>query len=376
MKGSIINRGRDKWLLKWEGPRVGGKRNQCYRTITGSKSDAQRELRDVLKKVDEGQHVDKSTVTVGEWLDKWIERAEVAGLSARSAERYKQFIGGQIKAHLGTVKLQALTLTAVKDWHTALLSGERPLAGRTVGHVHRLLRRALNDAVAENIVAANVAAKAKPPKVAKSEAEILTAEQAQAVLAALRGKALYLPVAIALWSGARRGEILALKWNDFDFVQATMRIDESVEETEAHGRRLKSPKTASGRRTISIGAGLISELKAHRQKRLEQRMALGLGKLPEDALLFCHLDGEPLSPNKLSWEWNRLAKRLSLGGVRFHCLRHTHASHLLKQGVDVVTVSKRLGHASPGITMSTYAHLIGASDAHAADAIDKALGTI
>ncbi len=368
MKGSIINRGRDKWLVKYDGPRVGGKRNQCYSTITGSKADAQRALRDALKAIDDGQHVDKSKITVGEWLDKWIERAEVAGLSARSAERYREFIAGQIKPHLGTTHLQGLTLTAIKDWHTALLSGDKPLAARTVGHVHRLLRRALNDAVAENIVAVNVAAKAKAPKVAKSEAEILTAEQVRAVLEALKGRALYLPVLIALYSGARRGEILALK--------GTMRIDESVEETEAHGRRLKAPKTASGRRTISIGAGLISELKAHRQKRLEQRMALGLGRMPEDALLFCHLNGAPLSPNKLSWEWNRLAKRLSLAGVRFHCLRHSHASHLLRENVDVVTVSKRLGHASPAITMSVYAHLIGASDAHAADAIDKALGTI
>ena len=151
-----------------------------------------------------------------------------------------------------------------------------------------------------------------------------------------------------------------------------MRVERSVEETKA-GLRLKPPKSKRGRRNITLSSSAIAVLREHRRAQLEIWIALGMGKPDDETLVFSTIEGELLSPDNLSRDWGRARRRFGLPAVSFHALRHTHASILLRGGTDVLTVSRRLGHSKPSVTLDTYGHLIEGADASAAEAIEKAL---
>ena len=155
---------------------------------------------------------------------------------------------------------------------------------------------------------------------------------------------------------------------------ASLRVERSLEETAA-GLRFKPPKTRHGRRTIRLPANVVDMLRAYNRRQIEQRFMLGLGRPASDDLVFTLADGSPYPPDKLSRDWGLAVKSLSLPQVTFHALRHSHASALIAAGVDIVTVSRRLGHGSPAITLTVYAHAFAAAntDATAAKAIEAAM---
>ena len=163
------------------------------------------------------------------------------------------------------------------------------------------------------------------------------------------------------------------RWRNVDLDGAKLHVVEALEETRS-GLTVKTPKTAAGRRTISLPAIVVDALRAHRRAQLEMRLALGLGKPSDDALVFPGIDGRHQSPRAFSMAWRRATRRLGLPAVHWHALRHTHASMLIAAGVDVVTVSRRLGHSKPDVTLRVYSHLFAADDSAAAAAIDRALG--
>jgi integrase len=158
-----------------------------------------------------------------------------------------------------------------------------------------------------------------------------------------------------------------LRWNRVDLSSKVLKVREALEQTKAHGTRFKPPKSKAGRRDITLPDILVDALREHRRNQLELRMQIGAGRLADDALLFADLDGKPLSPNAVSAAWADFYP-----DVTFHALRHTHASQLIDAGVDIVTISKRLGHAKPDITLRVYAHLFHKDDSKAAAAINAA----
>ncbi len=207
---------------------------------------------------------------------------------------------------------------------------------------------------------------------ARTEVEILNAEQIADALRKLDGHPLHPIVALAIGTGARRGEIAALHWSDIDLDAATVRIERSIEQTK-DGLRVKAPKTAAGRRTVSLPAFAVDALRDRRRQTLELRLQLGIGTLPGDAPVFGNFEGNKVTPHYITKSWLRAIKSRKLPKVTFHSLRHSHASALIAAGIDVVTVSRRLGHASPALTLSTYSHLFSNSDDKAAAVIDAVL---
>jgi len=165
------------------------------------------------------------------------------------------------------------------------------------------------------------------------------------------------------------GEILALRWSAVDLDRGVIAVRESIENSAA-GTRFKAPKTKAGRRDITLPDVLIGVLREHRREQLELRMRLGIGKLPDDALLISDIDGNPWQQRQTSTLWQRFAEKAGMPEVTFHALRHTHASQLIDAGVDIVTISKRLGHAKPDITLRVYSHLFRKDDSKAAQAIN------
>jgi integrase len=184
---------------------------------------------------------------------------------------------------------------------------------------------------------------------------------------------LYAPAIVALFTGMRLGEVLALRERSVDLDKGVIEVREALEETGAHGIRFKSLKTRAGRRNITLPDIVVGVLREHRKQLLERRLMLGQGKLAPDDLLFGNLEGGPLRTSAMSSDWGDVAERLGVPEITFHGLRHTHASQLIDAGVDIVTISKRLGHANPKITLAIYAHMFRTDDSKAAAAINAAL---
>ena len=282
----------------------------------------------------------------------------------------------QIVPHLGTKTLQKLK-PDIERWHTTLRNGggadgKRGLAARTIGHAHRVLSKSFNDAVKNELIVKNIVKVHSAPK--PPDEEMIIVHDIPALVAKLKGHRLEMLAMVSLFTGMRLGEVLALRWSRVDLDEKVMQVREAIEETEEHGIRFKAPKSKAGRRDVTLLDILVDALRDHRKAQLELRFKLGVGKLPDDALLFAILEGAPLSRNAMSAAWADFATSIRLPDVTFHALRHTHASQLIDAGVDIVTISKRLGHAKPDITLRIYAHMFKKDDSKAANAINSIFG--
>jgi integrase len=195
--------------------------------------------------------------------------------------------------------------------------------------------------------------------------------QTARLLSAARGTRLYVPIVLAIGTGMRRGEILAVRWRDADLVKGTLSVTQSLEQT-AGNLRFKAPKTAKGRRVIALPSLVVDELVRHKGEQAQQRLLLGPG-YQDCGLVVARADGSPVKPDRFTQEFLDLIRNHNLPRVRFHDLRHSHASQLFKQGVHPKIVSERLGHSTIGITLDTYSHLLPGMQEEAAERFDVAL---
>jgi integrase len=377
MKGNITRRGHSSWRLKFDIGREAGNRKIQYHTFRGTKREAQTKLAELIASLGTGSYVEPSKTTVAEFVRARVDQWEADGdISARTAQRYRQLVENQIVPHLGSKALQKLKPLDIEKWHTTLRSGGRVrgkggVAARTVGHAHRVLSKALRDAAKNELVSRNVAREEPAPKVADNDMVIV--QDVPSLMDKLRGT-LHVLAMTALFTGMRLGEVLALRWDRVDLDRKVALVRDALEQTKAHGIRFKPPKSRAGRRDITLPDILVDVLREHRKSQLELRMQLGAGRLPDDALLFANIDGKPLSPNAISAAWADFAESIGMPLVTFHSMRHSHTSQLIDAGVDIVTISRRLGHAKADITLRTYAHLFQKDDGKAAAAINAALG--
>jgi integrase len=378
VRGNITRRGQHSWRLKIERERdAAGKRKIQYVTVRGNKRAAEAKLAELIAAASRGDYVAPSKTTVGTFVRARVEQWEAAGeISARTAQRYRQLVEHQIVPHLGTMALQRLRPLDLEQWHTTLrtsgrVRGTGNLAARTIGHAHRVLSKALNDAARNDLVGRNVARLEPPPKVISNEMVIV--HDVPAFVAKLQGSALLVPALLGILCGMRLGEILALRWNRLDLDGKVIQVREAIEQTQAHGIRFKPPKSRAGHRDITLPDDVVSALRDCRQAQREIRMQLGAGRMKDDALLFADLAGKPRALDAVSRAWRDFAARIGMPDVTFHSLRHSHASQLIHEGVDIVTISRRLGHAKPDITLRIYAHLFHKDDGKAAAAINAVL---
>ena len=367
--GAIDERRPGLYRLRW---RVDGKRYS--KSFRGSIGDARRELRRLIKSADDGKHVAPDKITIAAYLREWLTADHA--LSPKTRERYQQLAERQIAPHLGAVVVQALRPDQIETWHRDLLA--TGLSARTVGHAHRLLHTGLERAVKYGVVARNVVHVVKPPRVDAAEVEILSQDQIAAVRTALADHWLLPIVELALGTGMRRGELCALTWGAVDLQKGVVQVRASLEETGA-GLRVKEPKTKHARRIVALAKITAMALREHYRSQVELRLALGLGRpaatdyvfpKPSDATF-----NQPWPPDQLSRDWARIVARRKLPRVSFHALRHSHASALIAAGVDILTISRRLGHGRPSVTLDVYGHLIERNEDKATAALDAALGS-
>jgi integrase len=343
-------------------------------TVRGKRKDAEKELTRLIGLANDGMLTEPSKTTIAEYFDGWL--GSETGLSGKTLERYRGLAEQQIKPHLAPIPLQKLKPADIERWHQTLLKsggkGGKSLSAQTVLHAHRVLRTGLARALRAEIIARNPATAISPPRIPDKEIRALSAAEMADTLARLRGHDLYPIAFLALATGARRGELLALRWTDIDLDKGMVKIERSLEET-SNGLRFKGTKTKNGKRTITLPGNVTETLRQHRKATLEHRLHLGMGKPDADALVFTRADGSPWPPDDLSRNWRRTVKARNMPVCSFHGLRHSHASSLIANGIDILSVSRRLGHASPTITLATYGHMIEQTDAGAARAIEAAM---
>jgi integrase len=376
-KGHIRARGPGAWELKYDvGANLAtGQRITKYKTVRGTKRDAQRELRAILTSVDDGVYADPGRMTVAEWLAKWLDEAQHT-VARKTHQRYKEIIDLHLVPALGSTLLGKLQPVHIQAYYTqALTSGRRDgtggLSPQTVVHLDRVLHVALKRARALRLISTNPVEDASRPMVQRHEIQALEPAESASLLNAARSTRMFPIIFLALATGLRRGEVLGLRWSDVDLDRRTLTVKQSLEQTKS-GLRFKTPKTKRSRRTIALSPSLVDELKAHRVKQAAERLALGMGRDPS-SLVFARIDGDPIQPDSVTKMFARIAKRAKIRPISFHGLRHTHATDLLRAGVHPKIASERLGHASIAITMDTYSHAIPGLQEDAAQRIDAAL---
>ena len=375
--GHIRPRGPGAWELKYDLDRdpIIGKRQIRYATVRGSKRDAQQELRRLLGAVDKGQHVDPGKLTVGAWLGQWLEEAR-HNVSPKTHERYSEIVNKHLVPALGAIALAKLAPVHIQHHYAESLAtgrrdGKGGLSAQTVRHHDRVLNVALKRARALRLIAVNPIEDVTRPQVERQEMEVMDAAEAAQLLATAATTRLYVPIFLALATGMRRGELLALRWSDVDLPRASLRVVQSLEQTAA-GLRFKAPKTKRSRRTIALSPAAVEVLQEHRVKQLEERLLLGLGK-DERGLVFAQITGETINPRNFTKEFGRVVKRSGVRPVTFHGLRHAHITALLQAGVHPKVASERAGHSSITVTMDRYSHVLEGMQADAAQRIDGAL---
>ena len=374
MRGHIRERSPNHWaiILDARDPQT-GKRKRRWHSFKGTKREAQTRCAQLITEAEGGAAVDPSRITVAAFLDRFERDWIALHTTARTAERYACSLA-HVRRHLGDRRLQALRPADLAALYATL--ARAGLAARTVKHVHVVIHRALGQAKFWGLVRDNCAEMAKPPSAPDLELPILQPERARDLLERLRGQPLYLLASLALATGLRRSEALALRWRDVGLDAGRLTVEQALEQTATHGIRTKGPKTRHGRRTISLPAHIVAELRTHWRAQQEQRLALGMGKAPVDGFVLAAIEGRPQSPDAISTAWGRAMDQVDMPEITLHSLRHTHASMLIAAGMDILTISRRLGHANPTITLGVYGHLIHGTDDRAAQIMEAAFGSV
>jgi integrase len=373
MEGHIRKQGSNSWsIITFEGrdPATGRKRYK-WRTVGGTRAKAANALRGLPKSKDDGTYVEPNDLTVADYLERWLRDVQ-ARVAAKTFERYSEIVKKHLTPALGAHPLAKLAPLHLFEFYAKALA--RPLSARTVLHLHRVLSAALKQAVRWNLAARNVADAVAPPKVARQEIAALDEKQTGQLLEAAKGHALYAPVLLAVTTRLRRGELLALRWQDVDLDAGTLTVARSLEETKANGLRFKSPK--SGRsRVVTLPQIAIAALKRHRAEQAAAKLRIGPA-WNDQGLIFPDASGSPRRPSLLTDSFGYLARRAKLPGIHFHSLRNSAATQLFKAGVHPKIVSERLGHSKIAITLDTFSLVLPTMQQEAADKIDAALAGV
>jgi len=242
---------------------------------------------------------------------------------------------------------------------------------QTVLHFHRLLHRALSQAVKWQLLARNPVDAVEPPRPQRQKMNAINEKDTALLLDKLAGSSLFSPVLFAVTTGLRRGEVLALRWKDVNLVEGRITVNQSLEQTN-NGLRFKSPKTERSRRQVPLPSVTLDLLKEHKKKQNEERLRLG-PIYQNNNLVFPRPDGSTMPPDSFSTNFAAFIRRSGLKHIRFHDLRHSHATQLLLQGVHPKIVSERLGHSNISITLDTYSHVLPGMQEDAVLKIDTSL---
>lgn len=381
-KGSIIRRkradGTVAYRLKYEAPRTAnGERRTETKTMPhgATLKEAQQELRRILGRVDVGTHVAPSKLTVGAFLDQWTEGRKARGTIKESTAERETYVLKRAKARFGAVKLQQLGPLDVQqllDDARNPMEGFRPFSKGSVRLLHTILNTAMRSAVRDGLIARNPCAERELATVEKTTIPRMSADDVRRLLVSLEGTSIYPIVRVAIGTGMRRGELLALTWGDVDTVKRVVHVRRHVVWTKAsRGVIHQGGKTESSLRSIPITEALAAYLSQYRVECAQSALKSGArSEFNDSALVF---PASPASPQvvrdavNVSKAFRYLTKHRGFD-LTLHDCRHLYASLMLAAGAPITALSQRLGHKNPSITLKIYSHPTADADAAANEA--------
>lgn len=371
MRGIIEARGPGRWRVRAFAGRENGKVRWVSRSVTGGKRAAERELSKLVTDVQGGQVVAGHPGSLGELLDRWFDDI-AAHRSAYTMKEYRRLAEKDIKPAIGKVRLDKLAPRHLDELYRGLQ--DRGLSGASVRRHHFLLHAALRRAVKWGVLASNTADRATPPPLARSQASAPAVADVQRLLLEAesdRGSVLATAIALAAVTGARRGELCALRWSDVNWEKRTLRIGRSL--TVIRGQVTEGPTKSHAVRLVAIDDALGAMLTKRRHDQVGFAQLAGVAAAPDPFILSRSSDGSaPCLPNGVTAAYRRIAVRLGLP-THFHELRHFAATTAIGSGADVRTVAGRLGHADPSVTLKVYAHALEQRDRELADSLGTAV---
>lgn len=358
-EGTIYQRSSGSWLAQV--------------TIQGhrlSKSfSTQKECRLWIKKmqeqIDNGLSFSGVRITFGQYLQSWLEYTK-GTVRPKTWQQYEGIVRNHLTPALGKIRLSELQPNHIQNFYGQLIEGEH--SHRTIQLIHTIIHRALVIAQQQGLTGRNSAQLVTPPRYSKTEMQVLTDFQSRQLLITaqgLRNEALY---HLAITTGMRQGELLGLKWKDIDWAGCALYVRRQAQRISGKGIQLCEPKTASSIRLIQFGNETLRQLSAHRKRQDIERLIPGW---QENDMVFPSLIGTPLDQRNLHREFKGLLIAAGIPEIRFHDLRHTAATLMLSNGIPLLVVSRRLGHAKPSITLDIYGHYLPGMQSEAAALMDE-----
>lgn len=380
MPGSIQYRGNNKYLLTVSaGFDERGKRKRFTKTVTAkSKAEAERELAIFYAEVTKGQIVDDKQITLGEYCDFWLEK-RTKELSPKTIARYKQLLS-RIKYALGDIRLSKLKPRHLADFYAMLreegvrLDGKQgKLSETTITHHHRLLHTILESAYRlDRLIPENPADfLIDAPSMKRSYPKVYDDTQVGILLEKLKTAPIKYRtlIIITIFVGNRRGEVLGLEWEDIDEKENMIYIRRSSQYTVENGIYTWTTKTESSIRSVAVPPEVIELLRVYKAWWAQEKLKRGW----QTNRLFVQRDGKPMHPDTPTKWFRRFLQEHNLPHITLHQLRHTNASILIANGVDIITVAERLGHSDKSTTARIYAHMLKQNNKKAANVLAKTL---
>lgn len=381
--GSIEKRGEGKYrLIVSDGVDLNGKRIKKRKTIEAkNEKEAKKQLALFIAEIERGEYIEVKNMTFKEFSLKWMENYAETNLANKTIARYQDMLKNTILPVLGNKKLDQIKPMHLLELYASLSKdGARKdgkkggYSNKTIQHVHRLIRAMLELAVKWELINSNPAAKVSAPKVQRKEIDFYDEEQAMALFQALEEEPIkYITmVKFLLYTGMRRSEMMALKWDDIDFEERRIRINKAATYAPGKGITIKETKTVRSERIIYMSDTVYSLLTVYKDYQDETKVVMQ-NLWNETGFLFTRDDGNMMHTDTISAWFTEFIKRTNLPHITLHGLRHTNATLMLSSGTDIETVSRILGHSNSITTSNVYLHSGQAARTEALSRLDEKL---
>lgn len=370
--GNIVERKRGNGEIRYEitveGERdlLTGKRNRVYKTIKGTKKEAKAVMRQMIVDMERGIAVRKSPKKVAEWLNEWLE-LYLPNIEETTRIGYKTKINNYLIPALGDIYLQSLRTEHVQKLINDMMA--RDLSPKNIRDTYNNINAAMKKAVVLRMIPFNPCEGVALPKLKRYKAKVYDLEMIHKLLSVAENTDMYLPILLCVTAGLRRGELLALRWDNIDFANSILQVRSNMVRGEKDFI-IKAPKTESGIRDIHLGQEVMEVLKKERSKYVSDMFSKETN-FQNLNFVIRQKDGSPIRPDSMSQKWRRFLEDNRLPSIRFHDLRHSNATAVIQAGVNPRVVQQRLGHSDVNITLNTYTHVLPDMDVEAAAKLDS-----
>lgn len=369
--GNIVERQRAKGksyeiTVEGEPDLVTGKRNRIYKTVKGSKKEANAIMHQMMADMDRGIAIRKMPKKISEWLDEWLE-LYLPNVEETTRIGYKSKIKCYLKPALGDIFVQSLRTDHVQKMINDMMA--RGLSAKNIRDTYNNINAAMKKAVVLRMIPYNPCEGVALPKLKRYKADVYDVGMMNHLLDIAKGTDMYLPILLCVTLGLRRGELLALRWENVDLKNKVLKVRSNMVRGEKD-YIIKAPKSEAGIRDLMLGDEVVAVLREERTKYMADLFKQGRS-FQNLNFVIRQADGSPLRPDSMSQKWRRFLEVNHLPPIRFHDLRHSNATALIQAGVNPRVVQQRLGHSDVNITLNTYTHVLPEMEVEAVEKLER-----